>query len=353
MSDNLIIRGEKYISARRAGEIVKYQRDYIGQLCRAGKVECSFIGRGWFVSERSIVNHKNYYAPENAPSRIPINKIVPVQVQTNSFNEEEQIPVKTTIPEITSQEDVSQNEERTQPAEGLSIPVSEQIPEQNLALQETPDILSQVSQALSGIIQDVEISAPKHHQSFFPTVSFSNALATFIIAFSLAGAGYLFLNPDKALQVKHTFENTAQKIILTSQNVFQHADDLVNKVSGAVVSLGKEKIGAVGEQASIHISNAGDVSREVSGFISLGAKNILSNIVVRSSNIEQAVRDIVASINVTVYSIPKTVAKNLSGKMHYASSRLSGVFINGGAKLRDVVSSYHTLSQALQNTLAS
>ncbi|MBI5004832.1 MAG: DUF5011 domain-containing protein, partial [Candidatus Lloydbacteria bacterium] len=57
-SDEIILDGKKYISSRRAGEITRYTNDYIGQLCRAGKVDGKLIGRIRFVDEASLLSYK-------------------------------------------------------------------------------------------------------------------------------------------------------------------------------------------------------------------------------------------------------------------------------------------------------
>lgn len=58
MNSELYFNQKKYISAKRASEISGYNADYIGQLCRSGKLECRQVGRGWFVSEDSIIEHQ-------------------------------------------------------------------------------------------------------------------------------------------------------------------------------------------------------------------------------------------------------------------------------------------------------
>ena len=50
---------EKYISSKQAAKITGYSSDYVGQLCRLGKVRSKRIGRDWMISERSILNYKN------------------------------------------------------------------------------------------------------------------------------------------------------------------------------------------------------------------------------------------------------------------------------------------------------
>jgi hypothetical protein len=58
MKDSIILEGKIYISAKRAAKIINYAQDYIGQLCRANKLECKMIGRAWFVTEESLIAHR-------------------------------------------------------------------------------------------------------------------------------------------------------------------------------------------------------------------------------------------------------------------------------------------------------
>ncbi|MEN9614018.1 MAG: hypothetical protein RLZZ347_325 [Candidatus Parcubacteria bacterium] len=58
MQSSLVLNGKTYISARRGAEIAGYSGDYVGQLCRAGKIDAEMVGKSWFVSESSLVSHK-------------------------------------------------------------------------------------------------------------------------------------------------------------------------------------------------------------------------------------------------------------------------------------------------------
>src|SRR3989338_4881695 len=58
MKDSLILEGKIYISARRAAKIINYAQDYIGQLCRQGKLDSRMVGRSWFVTEESLLAHR-------------------------------------------------------------------------------------------------------------------------------------------------------------------------------------------------------------------------------------------------------------------------------------------------------
>ena len=59
MKDSLILQDKIYISAKRVHELFGYTSDYVGQLCRAGKLDSKIIGRSWFVTEKSIVDYKS------------------------------------------------------------------------------------------------------------------------------------------------------------------------------------------------------------------------------------------------------------------------------------------------------
>lgn len=59
MNSDLYFDGKKYISSSRAAKISGYVNDYIGQLCRDGKLECRMVGRSWYVSFESLIAHKN------------------------------------------------------------------------------------------------------------------------------------------------------------------------------------------------------------------------------------------------------------------------------------------------------
>jgi len=56
--DELIIADQKYISSKRASEVTGYAKDYIGQLCREGRVEARLVGRSWYVREAAIKDHR-------------------------------------------------------------------------------------------------------------------------------------------------------------------------------------------------------------------------------------------------------------------------------------------------------
>ena len=66
--------GEKYISSKQAAELANYTSDYIGQLCRGGKIKARRIGRDWFVSEENLLEYQDKLAGITREVSIKINK---------------------------------------------------------------------------------------------------------------------------------------------------------------------------------------------------------------------------------------------------------------------------------------
>lgn len=68
--DELTIDEKKYISSKRAAQITGYAKDYIGQLCREGRVPARLVGRNWYVLESAISDHR-FGPPEPIPASAP------------------------------------------------------------------------------------------------------------------------------------------------------------------------------------------------------------------------------------------------------------------------------------------
>lgn len=58
MEETLTLDGKTFISSKRAARITGYTPDYIGQLCRAQKINAKLVGRSWYVEENSIKSHQ-------------------------------------------------------------------------------------------------------------------------------------------------------------------------------------------------------------------------------------------------------------------------------------------------------
>jgi len=56
--DEILIEEKRYVSSKRAAKMTGYAKDYIGQLCREGRVPARLVGRGWYVLESAIQDHR-------------------------------------------------------------------------------------------------------------------------------------------------------------------------------------------------------------------------------------------------------------------------------------------------------
>lgn len=65
--EELIIDDKKYVSTKRAAKETGYAKDYVGQLCREGRVPARLVGRSWYVLESAIQDHR-FGAPHEAES---------------------------------------------------------------------------------------------------------------------------------------------------------------------------------------------------------------------------------------------------------------------------------------------
>lgn len=56
--DEILIDERNYVSAKKAAKLTGYARDYVGQLCREGRVPARLVGRSWYVLESAIQDHR-------------------------------------------------------------------------------------------------------------------------------------------------------------------------------------------------------------------------------------------------------------------------------------------------------
>src|SRR3989338_7576807 len=70
MELDIFSSGKEYISASRAAQKSGYASDYIGQLCRSGKISGSLVGRTWYVDYAELVEYKSRLRLRNRGSAI-------------------------------------------------------------------------------------------------------------------------------------------------------------------------------------------------------------------------------------------------------------------------------------------
>lgn len=56
--DEILIDEKIYVSSKRAAKMTGYAKDYVGQLCREGRVQARLVGRSWYVLESAIRDHR-------------------------------------------------------------------------------------------------------------------------------------------------------------------------------------------------------------------------------------------------------------------------------------------------------
>lgn len=56
--DELTFDGKVYISSKKAAKLTGYTTDYIGQLCRSGKLSSKMVGRNRYIEASALPQHK-------------------------------------------------------------------------------------------------------------------------------------------------------------------------------------------------------------------------------------------------------------------------------------------------------
>lgn len=73
--DEITIGDKVYVSSKRAAQITGYAKDYVGQLCREGRVEARLVGRNWYVLDSAIREHRFGKSEEKTTSNEPEQRI--------------------------------------------------------------------------------------------------------------------------------------------------------------------------------------------------------------------------------------------------------------------------------------
>lgn len=86
--DELLIEDKKYVSSKRAAKMTGYAKDYIGQLCREGRVPARLVGRSWYVLETAIQDHRfgvNDIQPEESVQSTPVEPVIPTRWESPRY----------------------------------------------------------------------------------------------------------------------------------------------------------------------------------------------------------------------------------------------------------------------------
>lgn len=81
--EKISFEGESYVKAVDLARELGYTSDYVGQLCRSGKVKARLVGRSWYVSPDSIRQHKRgRYRRSTAKSKAAVQKELEVRSES-------------------------------------------------------------------------------------------------------------------------------------------------------------------------------------------------------------------------------------------------------------------------------
>ena len=128
--DELTFDGQIYVSSKRAAQITGYAKDYVGQLCREGRVIARLVGRNWYVLETSVREHR-FGIPEVKELETPQEEVSEV-VELKGQEQE------TEAPKVENGRSWQAANYSTDTAPELLPALSHVIPENNLTLQRIP-----------------------------------------------------------------------------------------------------------------------------------------------------------------------------------------------------------------------
>lgn len=77
---DVTINGVSYLPASALAKEFRYTTDYIGQLCRAKKVDAQFIGRSWYVNPLSLTSHKKAKVTKSATKPEAVEEVSEIKL---------------------------------------------------------------------------------------------------------------------------------------------------------------------------------------------------------------------------------------------------------------------------------
>lgn len=84
--ETISVEGKEYVKAKEIARELGYTTDYIGQLCRANKIDAKLVGRSWYVDPDSVRDHKDsrYRSVKETSKRGIEEKLRDIRVQQQS-----------------------------------------------------------------------------------------------------------------------------------------------------------------------------------------------------------------------------------------------------------------------------
>jgi len=258
MNGDLYFDGKKFISSNRAAKITGYVNDYIGQLCRDGKLDCRMIGRSWYVSFDSLIAHKNANGNgTKSRSQKHIRKIAVLETAIAKENQSEGITTSyvSTPPSANTPVLFVKKEELINFDNGL--PFSSKKPERNLEdnfplkyENENVDLLPVLNKTFDNVfvsnVQEKALNegAIYHEHKKFLAYIFPRAIAGVLSLFIALAGFWFFLHTNKSTEIAYNnfFDslqiNSVEILGNTGEaleaNVFSGAKNIIDSTSVTV-----------------------------------------------------------------------------------------------------------------------
>ncbi len=88
--------GEKiFLSSRRTGQVLGYTNDYVGKLCREGRLDAKMVGRTWYVDFDSVKKYSTLVAIEKEERRKELSETFSKEYQEYGLLKSEDVKVGT------------------------------------------------------------------------------------------------------------------------------------------------------------------------------------------------------------------------------------------------------------------
>ena len=221
MKESLILEGKNYISAKRAAKVINYAQDYIGQLCRRGKLDCRMIGRSWYVTEESLLAHRES-AVDATQERV--SKIV----EKNEIKVEE-TKIEDAIENKVEEKIAQENTFKYEPEQGHQLPALLKKVPSHFSL---PNTLSNIQSLPKSLSQNFTKTIPKFAgQSFIESRSHSPA-AIFLLTLTIAVTGFIFMNSLST----YTHQNAYPGSMASAASI---AKSIADRIFGSFAAIGK------------------------------------------------------------------------------------------------------------------
>ena len=227
--DEILIEEKRYISSKRAAKITGYAKDYVGQLCREGRVPARLVGRGWYVLESAIQDHRfgnqeiETSAPESPKYEASPVEILPIISRSDEVDEgavttpaedseegnisdswrewfdrvsntETQPVVPSTTPAVTTSPIIEEPEPETE-TETVEISETVEIPIHTIYKQPPKELLphnAEEEQIEEPEQPQIQQSVQKGSRVMIRAIQACGiALATVMVILAVAGSGYL------------------------------------------------------------------------------------------------------------------------------------------------------------------